>query len=65
MSQPITGELDVILKKLIDDPQQFDNVKRTLEGKMGAPSHALQAPQTHSCRRYDDDDDDMFDNMPV
>ena len=60
MSHPLTGDLDVILKSLIDDPQQFDNVKRTLEGRIEQTKPAKPA-----YARFAEDDDDRFDNMPV
>lgn len=62
MSQSMTGDLDVILKKLMDDPNQFDSVKKTLKGRL---ERTVQTKAQSRYARVVDDDDDLFDNMPV
>jgi len=63
MSQSMNVDLDVILKTLIDDPNQLDTVKKTLKG--GLEQTAQSKTQPTSCARVIDDDDDLFDNMPI
>lgn len=62
MTQSINGDLDVILKRLLEDPLQLENVKRVLQGRMNETGTIFkrQPPSSHR-----DDDDDLFDNVPV
>lgn len=62
MSKPINGDLDAILKRLLEDPLQFDNVKRVLQNRLN--EGASFARGDASVARLDDDDD-LFDNLPV
>ena len=62
MTQSINGDLDVILKRLMEDPLQFENVKRALQSRLNESSKFF-ADQRRASRR--DDDDDLFDNVPV
>jgi hypothetical protein len=62
MTQSINGDLDAILKRLLEDPLQFDNVKRSLQTRLNE-SGRFFADQRRASRR--DDDDDLFDNVPV
>lgn len=62
MTQSINGDLDVILKRLLEDPLQLENVKRVLQGRMNETG-TLFSGQPRSSHR--DDDDDLFDNVPV
>lgn len=61
-SQPKPGDLDAILKGLIDNPEDLDTVKTTLMGRLRGAG--LDTSDRMPQRRIDDDDD-LFDNVPV